>query len=212
MKDVREMTVEELTKALWSDAPTPGGGSVAALTGALAAALTGMVANLSRGPKFASVRIEMEEIALRVDLIRQQLLQFMQQDTESYAQYMTALAMPKTTEEEKLLRREAMQNGLKAAAQTPLQAAQTIIPLFTLLEKVVHLGNSNAVTDALMGAMLARTGILAALLNVKINLAGIRDAAFAAEMEQKVQELECAAVAGERNVLSSSEMSSGMIQ
>ena len=212
MKDVREMTVEELTVALWSDAPTPGGGSAAALTGALAAALTGMVANLSQGEKFASVRNEMAEIALRVDLIRQQLLQFMQQDTESYAQYMTALAMPKSTEEEKLLRREAMQSGLKAAAQTPLQAARTILPLFALLEKVIHLGNRNAVTDALMGAMLARTGILAALLNVKINLAGIRDAAFVSEVEQKVQELECAAITGERKVLSCSELTSGMRQ
>ena len=211
MKDVREMTVEELTAALWSDAPTPGGGSVAALTGALAAALTGMVANLSQGPKFASVRSEMAETAHQVDMMRQRLLLAMQQDTESYSQYMMALAMPKSTEEEKLLRREAMQNGLKAAAQTPLQAAQTIMPLFALLEKVIRFGNPNAVTDALMGAMLARTGILAALLNVKINLAGIRDKAFVTDMEQKVQELECAAMAGERRVLSCSEMTSGMV-
>ena len=154
----------------------------------------------------------MAEIARQVDALRQQLLLAMQEDTESFTQYMTALAMPKSTEEEKNVRREAMQNGLKAASCTPLQVAETILPLFALLEKLVLWGNPNAVTDALVGAMMARTGILAALFNVKINLGSIRDEVFVADMNQKVRALECAALEGECKVLSLSEISSGLVR
>ncbi len=211
MKNLTDMTVAELTSALWSDAPAPGGGSVSALAGGLAAALAGMVANLSQGAKFEAVREEMAEIAAQMNGLQRQLLLAMQEDTESFSLYMEALAMPKSTEEEKRLRREAMQNGLKAAALTPLQVAQSIAPIFELLEKVIRLGNPNAVTDALVGAMMARSGMLGALFNVKINLEGIRDEAFVTEINQKVQCLENAALAGEQNVLLLSEIASGVV-
>lgn len=207
MKDLREMTLAELTAVTWSDAPAPGGGSISALAGSLAAALTGMVANLSQGAKYEPVREEMADIARQTEEIRVKLLEAVQRDTESFALYMTALAMPKGTEKEKQLRREAMQNGLKAAARTPLGVAEAIVPVFGMVETVIRKGNPNAVTDALVASMMARSGILGALFNVKINLGGIRDEAFVAELQERVARLEDAALAGERSVLALSEIS-----
>lgn len=211
MKDLREMTVAEMTATLWSDAPAPGGGSVSALAGGLAAALAGMVANLSQGKKFDAVREEMAQIAARMNDLQLHLLEAMQKDTESFALYMAALSMPKSTEEEKAARSAAMQEGLKAAARTPLGVAQAIVPVFDVLETVIRVGNPNAVTDALVGTMMARSGILGALFNVKINLAGIRDEAFVQELQETVRTLEIAALEGERKVLALSEIASGLV-
>lgn len=210
MKDLREMTVAELTAVTWSDAPAPGGGSISALAGSLAAALTGMVANLSQGARYEAVREEMTAIAKEMDALREQLLLAMQRDTEAFALYMTALSMPKNTEEEKSVRRAAMQEGLKQAAETPLKVAEAIIPVFGLVEKVIRNGNPNAVTDALVASMMARSGILGAIFNVKINLSSIQDEDYVAARCTYVQELERAAVNGEKAVLALSQISSGV--
>lgn len=210
MKDLREMTAAELTALTWSDSPAPGGGSISALAGSLAASLTGMVANLSQGAKYDAVREEMAGIAAEMNALREKLLLAMQQDTEAFSLYMDALAMPKNTDEEKAARREAMQMGLKKAAETPLQVASSILPVFALAEKVIKMGNPNAVTDALVSAMLARTGMLGALLNVKINLGSIRDEEYVSAMAREVDRLERAALAGERKILSLSEFSASM--
>lgn len=207
MKDLREMTVSEFSAVTWSDAPAPGGGSISALAGCLAASLAGMVANLSQGPKYDAVKEEMALIAKDMDALRQDLLLAVQQDTESFALYMDALSLPKNTEEEKAVRRTAMQNGLKKAAETPLQAAKSIAPIFPLIEKVIMLGNPNAVTDALVASMMARTGMLGALMNVKINLEGIRDEAYVQEMHAQVKALEEAALSGEKHILSLNALS-----
>ena len=200
MKDLREMTVAELAAVTASDAPAPGGGSISALAGALSAALAGMVATLSQGPKFEEVREEMSAIAEKAAAIRVQLLQDMQEDTAAFSLYMDALSMPKHTEEEKAARREAMQNGLKAAALTPLKVAETIVGVFPMVEAVISRGNANAVTDALVASMMARSGILGALFNVKVNLASIKDEAFVSEIENRLKTLEQAALAGEQRV------------
>ena len=200
MKDLREMTVAELAAVTGSDAPAPGGGSISALAGALAAALTGMVAALSQGEKFREVQREMAGIAEEMSALREKLLLAMQEDTEAFSLYMTALAMPKDTGEEKAARREAMQQGLKQAALTPLGVAEAIVSVFPLVETVITRGNPNAVTDALVASMMARSGILGALFNVKVNLESIRDEAFVASVRRRLAELERAALEGERSV------------
>ena len=98
--------------------------------------------------------------------------------------------MPKDTDEEKAARREAMQNGLKAAAQVPLSVAETAYKIFPIAEAVVSRGNTNAVTDGLVAAMMARTAVIGALFNVKINLGSIKDEAFVADLSAKVKSLE----------------------
>ena len=207
MKDLRLMTVEELAAVTASNAPAPGGGSISALAGALAAGLASMVASLSQGKKYEAVRPRMEEIVKDLEPLRIQLLKAMQDDTEAFNLYMQALTMPKTTEQEQLARKAAMQEGLKAAAQTPLAVAQAIVPVFDILEELIRTGNPNAVTDALVGTMMARSGILGALFNVKVNLASIQDADFVQALEGKIRTLENQALEGECRVFALSSFS-----
>ena len=207
MKDLRLMTVEELAAVTASNAPAPGGGSISALAGALAAGLASMVASLSQGKKYEAIRPRMEEIVKDLGPLRIQLLKAMQDDTEAFNLYMQALTMPKTTEQEQLARKAAMQEGLKSAAQTPLAVAQAIVPVFDILEELIRTGNPNAVTDALVGTMMARSGILGALFNVKVNLASIQDAVFVQALEGKIRTLENQALEGERRVFALSSFS-----
>lgn len=211
MKDLRLMTVEELAAVTASNAPAPGGGSISALAGALAAGLASMVAELSQGKKYEAVRPRMEEIVKELEPMRIRLLQAMQEDTEAFNLYMQALTLPKNTEEEIRLRKNAMQEGLKAAANTPLAVAEAILPVFAILEELIKTGNPNAVTDALVGTMMARSGILGALFNVKVNLASIQDEDFVRALELKIRTLEKGALEGERRVFGFSSFSAGVL-
>lgn len=211
MTELKDLTIEEFAKVTASDAPAPGGGSVAAAAGSLAAALAEMVANLTIGKaKYAEAEEEMKELAGKGRIIREKLIADIQRDSVSFNLYMAALGMPKDTEEEKAARREAMQNGLKEAARVPLSVAETAAEIFPLAEAAVARGNANAVTDGLVSAMMARTAVLSALLNVKINLSSIRDEAFRSDMEEQVKRLEKTASEYEAKILKSSELSPEM--
>ena len=208
MTELKDLTIEEFAKVTASDAPAPGGGSVAAAAGSLAAALAEMVANLTIGKeKYAEAENEMRELAEKGQAIREKLIADIQRDSSSFNLYMAALRMPKDTEEEKAARREAMQRGLKEAAVVPLSVAETAAEIFPLAEAAVARGNANAVTDGLVSAMMARTAVLSALLIVKINLNSIKDEAFRADMEKQVKGLEKTASEYEAKILKSSELS-----
>ena len=208
MTELKDLTIEEFAKVTASDAPAPGGGSVAAAAGSLAAAHAEMVANLTIGKeKYAEAENEMRELAEKGQAIREKLIADIQRDSSSFNLYMAALRMPKDTEEEKAARREAMQRGLKEAAVVPLSVAETAAEIFPLAEAAVARGNANAVTDGLVSAMMARTAVLSALLNVKINLNSIKDEAFRADMEKQVKGLEKTASEYEAKILKSSELS-----
>lgn len=208
MGDLKDLTVEGFVDVTASDAPAPGGGSVSALAGALAAALAEMVANLTVGKaKYAEVEGEMKELAAAGAALRKELVDDIQKDSTSFNLYMDAIGMPKDTDEEKAARREAMQNGLKAAAQVPLSVAEAAFKIFPIAEAVVARGNTNAVTDGLVASMMARTAVIGALFNVKINLGSIKDEAFVADLAAKVKELEEKAVAYEAKILKSSDLS-----
>lgn len=211
MADLKNLSVEEFVSVTASDAPAPGGGSVAALAGALGAALAEMVTNLTIGKeKYADVEAEMKELSAKAAEIRNELIEGIQKDTESFNQYMAALKLPKGTEEEKAVRRETMQNGLKAAAKVPLEVAETAAKIFPIAEAVAKRGNTNAVTDALVATMMARTAVIGALFNVKINLGSIKDEVFVAELAAKVAELEKQAVESEKAILKANELAEGL--
>lgn len=211
MTELKDLTIEEFAKVTASDAPAPGGGSVAAAAGALAAALAEMVANLTIGKeKYVEAEAEMQELAKKGQAVREKLIADIQRDSSSFNLYMAALRMPKDTEEEKAARREAMQKGLKEAAKVPLSVAETAAEIFPLAEAAVSRGNVNAVTDGLVSAMMARTAVLSALLNVKINLNSIKDEAFRADMEKQVKRLEKTASEYEAKILKSSGLSPEM--
>ena len=211
MADLKNLSVEEFAAVTASDAPAPGGGSVSALAGSLGAALAEMVANLTVGKaKYAEVEDEMKELSAKGAEIRSELIAGIQKDTESFTLYMNALGMPKDTDEQKAARREAMQNGLKEAAKVPLEVAETAAKIFPIAEAVVKRGNTNAVTDGLVASMMARTAVIGALFNVKINLGSIKDEAFVAEMAAKVEALEKLAITSEQAILKSCELSDNL--
>lgn len=212
MTNFKDLTIEQFIDVTASDAPAPGGGSVAALVGGLGVALAEMVANLTIGKaKYAEVEDEMKALAAAASEIRTELISAIQKDTESFNLYMAALKLPKNTDEEKAVRREAMQNGLKEAAKVPLAVAETTVKIFPIAKAVVEKGNTSAVTDGLVAAMMARTAVLSALLNVKINLGSIKDEVFVAKLAPKVAELEKLAMESEREILKSSELSANKI-
>lgn len=197
-----KQTVEEFVKITASDAPAPGGGSISALAGALAAALGQMVANLTVGrKKYAAVDEEMRQLLPELARQQQALLEAVDEDSRAFDQYMDALSMPKDTQEQQEARKNAMQAGLKAAAQVPLGVAQRVQTLFPALELVVTKGNANAVTDGMVATMMARTAILGAVYNVRVNLQSIQDEAFTAALAQQCQRRQQEALAWERKIL-----------
>lgn len=212
MEQLKDLSAEEFAARTASSAPVPGGGSVAALAGALAAALSEMVANLTIGKeKYADAEEEMKVLSEQGSKIRQDLIEGIRKDSTSFQSYMEALKLPKETEAEKEARREAMQQGLKVASEAPLAIAELTAQIFPLAEKAVLRGNAAAVSDGLVSAMLARTALLSALLNVKINLKSIQDEAYAARMAARVRELEELAVCSEKNILAASQLTSQVL-
>ena len=142
MSNFKDLTVEQFIDVTASEAPAPGGGSVSALAGSLGAALAEMVANLTIGKiKYIEVEDEMKELAAAAAEIRTELTAAIQKDTESFHLYMTALKLPKETEEEKAVRKEALQSSLKEAAKVPLEAAEAAVKIFPIAKVAVVKGN-----------------------------------------------------------------------
>ena len=199
---MKNMTVEAFCELTESNAPAPGGGSIAALAGALGAALAGMVANLTVGrEKYAEVEDEMKVMEASAHQLQKDLVEMIQKDTDSFNVYMDALKLPKNTDEEKEARKAAMQEGLKLAAKVPLETAKMAYEVFDYAELAIKKGNQNSVTDGKTGLMMARTAVLAAGLNVKINLGGIKDEEFVASMTKEITEIEENAIRREKEIM-----------
>src|SRR3712207_6264975 len=188
---LKDMTVKEFIYETASDSPAPGGGSIAALSAASAAALIEMVANLTLIKKgYEDVKEEMEEIKKVSSEYKEKFINYIDEDSDSFNKIMAAFKMPKETEEQKKERSKIIQEGFKGAATVPLNVAKDAFALLPLAEKVVVKGNQNAVTDGAVAAMSARTAVLSALYNVKINLGSIKDEEFVADLKKQVAELE----------------------
>ncbi len=209
---MKNMTIEAFAQQTASNDPVPGGGSISALAGALAAALAEMVAGLTIGKKkYAEVEEEMKEAIPPMRKLQEQLLVDIKRDSESFDLYMQALTLPKDTDEEKAARTAAMQNGLKEAVKVPLSVAKNAVTILPVAKLMVTKGNQTAVTDGLVATMMARTAVLGALFNVKINLASIKDEAFVEEIRKEVAVLEKEAVALEKEVLEASAVGKGVL-
>jgi formiminotetrahydrofolate cyclodeaminase len=185
------LTIPEFLKQTASNTPVPGGGSVAALSAAVAASLVEMVAHLTIGKKGLEAAVdEMKAIVSMASGYRETILNDIDRDSDAFNQVMAAFRLPKKTEEEVKERHLAIQEGLKTAALVPLSVAQKAFKIMKMAGTVVIKGNQNAVTDGVVAAMMARTAVLSALYNVKINLTSIEDNAFVKEVDQKVKKLE----------------------
>ena len=210
---MKNMTVEQFAMQTASNEPVPGGGSISALAGALAAALTEMVAGLTIGKKkYAEVEDEMKKAVAPMHEICEHLLDDIKRDSESFDLYMQALTLPKETEEEKAARTKAMQDGLKAAVAVPLSVAKRAYEVMPYAEVMVTKGNKTAVTDALVATMMARTAVLGALFNVKINLESIKDEAFVEETAKEVAVIEKNALAYEKKILAQAGVSKSTVE
>lgn len=199
---MKHMTIENFADMVASNEPVPGGGSVAAVCGTLSAALSEMVANLTIGKKkYAEHENEMNEIKERAFILRRKLIDYIEKDSVAYNKVMEAYKLSKETDDEKAKRNEAIEEGSKLASTIPLEVAYTSFEIMPLAEAIVLRGNSNAITDALVATMLARTAVLSAILNVRINLGSIKDVEFVNKYKEKSDRLEAEVLAYEKKIL-----------
>jgi formiminotetrahydrofolate cyclodeaminase len=197
-----ELTIKEFINKVISNDPVPGGGSVSALNGALAGALAAMVANLTIGrKKYAEVNDIMVELSSRFEKLSSRLIEDVDRDSDAYNRVFAAFKMPKETDEEKQARSEAIQRETKYAAQVPMEVARAVYEVLPMIDTVAQKGNSNAVTDACVSMMCARTAILGALLNVRINLTSIKDEEFVKAMGEEADTIEAHTILQEQALL-----------
>lgn len=176
--------------AVASSAPAPGGGSVAAHAGALAAALAQMVAGLTIGKKkYASAEAEMKELAIRAAALANTLSALVKRDADAYTAVSTAYALPKETDADQAARDEAIQAALAKAADVPLETARACAEVAELALAAAERGNTNAVSDAGVAALLADAGCRAASYNVRINAASITDKVVAKRLSDQAAEI-----------------------
>ena len=181
-----EMTIPAFCELLGSDAPAPGGGSSAALSGALGVALTTMVAALTTGKeKYAEHESLMQEIIKEGTALRLQLVDVIDRDTEAFNGVSAVFSMPRDTDEEKEARKAAMQAALKACTLTPFEMMDCALQSLELTEKALGRSNTNAASDLGVAALSLKAAVQGAWLNILINIGGIRDEAFVAEYRQK---------------------------
>ena len=197
-----DLTVKGLLDVTAGKDPVPGGGSISALSGSIAAALTEMVAGLTIGKKkYAEVEEQMKQIVERVQKIRQQLILDVDRDSEAYNVVFAAFQMPKDTDEQKAARSAQIQEATKIAANVPMEVARRVYSLLSDIEEVVSNGNQNAVTDGCVAMMSARNAIIGALFNVRINLTSIKDEQFVADMTAEADRLEREVIEREAKVI-----------
>ncbi len=179
-KSLVEMSCRDFADETASESPAPGGGSISAYMGALAAALGTMVANLSaHKPGWDERWKEFSDHADEGRRLQDRLIHLVDEDTEAFNRIMAALSMPKNTDEEKAARRAALQEATRYAAQVPLQTMKAAYETFDLLEAMARVGNPASVSDAGGGALAAEAAVQGAGLNVRINAAGLADRAVA---------------------------------
>ena len=201
-KRLIDMTCKGFAEETASESPAPGGGSISAYMGALGAALGTMVANLSSHKAGWDDRWEeFSSWAEKGQTLMAELLHLVDEDTEAFNRIMAVFAMPKTTDEEKAARSAALQVATLYATEVPLRTMKAAERVFEIVKAMAEQGNPNSVSDAGVGALAARSAVLGARLNVRINAAGLKDKAKAAELVGEADEIAARVVAMEQEVL-----------
>ncbi|MBQ8690555.1 MAG: cyclodeaminase/cyclohydrolase family protein [Phascolarctobacterium sp.] len=191
MSDLTKLSCQEFLEKLASNAPTPGGGGGAAMAGALAVALASMVGNLTVGKeKFAQHEVEVQELLVKADALRLELLNLVNADAEVFNSFMACYRLPKNTDEEKQARNQAIQNAAKEAAEVPLKIAESCLEIMKLAERIAIIGNPGAITDAAVSAIMARAALRSAVYNVVVNLKLIKDEAYNQAMYAKIEAMQ----------------------
>ena len=184
-----------------SESPAPGGGSVSALMGALGAALATMVANLTGGK--AAYEEEWEkysDVALKGQKLKDELLALVDEDTEAFNRIMNAFGLPKKSDQEKAARTAAIQEATRYATEVPLRTMRKSLEVFDLCEAMVEWGNPASVTDGGVGALAARSAVMGAHLNVKINASSLKDEDFRNDILAQAAQIEAQAIEREAKI------------
>ena len=202
IKRLVDMTCTGFAEETASESPAPGGGSISAYMGALAAALGTMVANLSSHKAGWDDRWEFfSNWADNGMAVMNELLYLVDEDTAAFNKIMDVFGMPKSTEEEKAARAEAMEVATLYATQVPLRTMKAAYKAFDVVRAMAEEGNPNSVSDAGVGALAARSAVMGACLNVKINAAGLKDRAVAEALVKEAEEIQAAAQKAEAEIL-----------
>lgn len=201
-KKLIDLTARGLAEETASESPAPGGGSISAYMGALAAALGTMVANLTaHKAAYDEVWEKYSDYAEEGQNLMEQLLHLVDEDTAAFNRIMDVFAMPKKTDADKAARKEAMEAATLYATEVPLRTMETAYKVFPLLHAMVEEGNPASVTDAGVGTLAARAAVRGAFLNVKINAAGLTDRAKAEQLIARGAEIEASAASEEAEIL-----------
>ncbi len=189
-KSLLKMNLREFCNETLSDSPAPGGGSVAALMGALGASLGGMVANLSAGKRGWDDKLEyFSNWAVKAQQLKDELLALVDEDTAAFNKVMDAFALPKESAEEKVARSAAVEKATKYAAEIPVRVMETASKSYELLAEMADKGNPASISDVGVGALATRACIDGAELNVRINLGQLKDEKFKSDLLEKVRKV-----------------------
>ena len=190
LKSLLKMNLREFCNETLSDSPAPGGGSVAALMGALGASLGGMVANLSAGKRGWDDKLDyFSDWAVKAQKLKDELLFLVDEDTNAFNKVMDAFGLPKGSEDEKKARAAAIESATKYAAEIPLKVMETAAKSYDLLAEMAEKGNPASVSDVGVGALATRACVEGAALNVRINLGQLKDDKVKSDLHQKVEKL-----------------------
>lgn len=189
-KKLVDMSLKNFADETASESPAPGGGSISAYVGTLGVALTAMVANLSAGKRgWDDKIIHMSNTAYKAQQIKEKLIKLVDEDTNAFNKVMQAFSLAKNTDTEKEIRKDAIENANKYAAEVPFMVMETVYESFELIKDMVQNGNPNSVTDAGVGGLCARTAIHGAYLNIKVNITGINDKNFTENLMSKANDI-----------------------
>lgn len=201
-KKLVDLTCTEFCEETASESPAPGGGSVSAYMGALAASLGTMVANLTGGKAAYDDEWEkFSDVAVHGQQLKNDLLHLVDEDTNAFNKIMNAFGLPKKTDEEKAARTAAIQEATKFATEVPFQTMQKSMEAFQVCRAMVEWGNPASVTDGGVGALAARSAVMGAHLNVKINASSLKDETFKNDILAKAAAIEAAAIKEESEIL-----------
>ena len=197
-----DLSIKDFLEKVAGNDPVPGGGSIAALNGAIASALAAMVASLTIDKKGYEENSELMKHIQHLSVAQQQLfVTDIDRDSDAYNRVFSCFKLPKATDQEKMARSAAIQEATQFAALVPMEVARRAYELMEVIGDVARLGNRNAVTDACVAMMAARSAVLGALMNVRINLGSLKDKVFVEQLQSEADALEKEACARELELL-----------
>ncbi len=201
-KKLVDMTLTDFVEETASESPAPGGGSISAAMGSMGAALATMVANLSSHKRGWDERWEeFSDWAVKGKAYHEELLRLIDEDTDAFNEIMAAFGLPKGTDEEKKARKQAITDATKHAIEIPFRVMQKSLESMEVIKAMAEIGNPNSVSDAGVGAICARSAVMGAYLNVKINTAGLDDKKYVDDVIAKGKEIQEKAIALEKEIL-----------